>query len=156
MPRKLAPPLMAAHIHRDGSSVVVMLRGHRGPWAPCRLTSLEARAVAQALNDTAADIEAHNPAESKIGLGFKISAEMVAPEPRIYRIVRYFERDQSPVRRHRLLTLAEAKAHCKDPESSSQTAQGAPEQLLTDRFGPWFDAYEVHPDFPTPPNTKEL
>lgn len=40
------------------------------------------------------------------------------------------------------LTLEEAQEHCKDPETSSSTASGTAERLLTQRFGPWFDGYE--------------
>mgnify|MGYP001564869206 CR=1 FL=1 len=40
------------------------------------------------------------------------------------------------------LTLEEAQAHCKDPETSSRTATGRKAKLLTDRCGPWFDGYE--------------
>ena len=40
------------------------------------------------------------------------------------------------------LTLEEAQAHCSDPETSSSTASGLTETLLTKNFGPWFDGYE--------------
>jgi hypothetical protein len=40
------------------------------------------------------------------------------------------------------LTLKEAKAHCKDPETSSRTCTSEENIKLTDNKGPWFDAFE--------------
>jgi hypothetical protein len=40
------------------------------------------------------------------------------------------------------LTLAEAQAHCHDPETSSRTATSAKARRLTATRGPWFDGYE--------------
>lgn len=60
-----------------------------------------------------------------------------------YRIVRMF---QDPDRRRIVLqhglTLEEAQAHCKDPETSSSTATSRSAQDRTERYGPWFDGYE--------------
>ena len=39
------------------------------------------------------------------------------------------------------LTLAQAQAHCRDPETSSSTATGKRALERTARLGPWFDAY---------------
>lgn len=39
------------------------------------------------------------------------------------------------------LTLAEAQAHCENPETSSRTATSARAIARTKRLGPWFDAY---------------
>lgn len=38
------------------------------------------------------------------------------------------------------LTLEEAQAHCKDPQTSSRTAKG--KGAYTKRVGEWFDGYE--------------
>lgn len=38
-------------------------------------------------------------------------------------------------------TLAEAQAHCQDPETSSSTATSAAARRRTRRLGPWFDGY---------------
>lgn len=61
---------------------------------------------------------------------------------RVYKIVRHY-RDRWPNRRtiRRGLTLAEAQAHCEDPETSSSTATSAAARRRTERVGPWFDGY---------------
>lgn len=52
-----------------------------------------------------------------------------------YRIVRNrFDGENRVIRRG--LTLAEAQAHCKDPETSSRSTTTDPEP------GQWFDGYE--------------
>ena len=39
------------------------------------------------------------------------------------------------------LTLEEAQAHCKDPETSSAKAISAKAKRYTAQHGPWFDGY---------------
>ncbi len=39
------------------------------------------------------------------------------------------------------LTLAEAQAHCSNPETSSRTATGSVARARTRRYGAWFDSY---------------
>jgi len=60
-----------------------------------------------------------------------------------YRIVRMY---QNPHLRSyvvkRGLSLEEAQAHCRDPETSSRTATGYDAQRRTMAAGPWFDGYE--------------
>ena len=60
-----------------------------------------------------------------------------------YRIVRMFQR---PGKRARViergLTLDEAKAHCRNPETSSRTCQSSYRKQYTVRHGAWFDGYE--------------
>jgi hypothetical protein len=58
----------------------------------------------------------------------------------MYKIVRFY---QNGTRRtiKTGLTLSEAQAHCKDPETSSRTATSAAARRRTKRFGPWFDGY---------------
>ena len=64
-------------------------------------------------------------------------------ETTMYKIVRSFF---SGDRRKRViktgLTLAEAQAHCKNPETSSRTATSSKAKAYTRRNGPWFDGYE--------------
>ena len=58
-----------------------------------------------------------------------------------YKIVRhYFKGRRTTLDKG--LTLAEAQAHCRDPETSSKTAIGSAAQSLTKKRGPWFDGYE--------------
>lgn len=60
-----------------------------------------------------------------------------------YSIVRFY-RDASPNRRviKRGLSLDEAQAHCRDPETSSSTCKTAAAKAITARVGQWFDGYE--------------
>lgn len=60
-----------------------------------------------------------------------------------YRIVRMYQNAYIPSRVvKRGLTLEEAQAHCRDPETSSRTATGYDAQRITMAYGPWFDGYE--------------
>jgi hypothetical protein len=60
-----------------------------------------------------------------------------------YKIVRsYFNAD---IRKRTIatgLTLEEAQAHCRDPETSSRTCTRPAGKARTRRLGPWFDGYE--------------
>jgi hypothetical protein len=58
-----------------------------------------------------------------------------------YKIVRgYFKGGRRVIARG--LTLAEAQAHCQDPETSSRTATSAAARRRTQQRGAWFDGYE--------------
>ena len=61
-------------------------------------------------------------------------------EARTFAIVRYYLRGGKRTIR-RGLTLAEAKAHCADPETSSTTATSAAGLSRTRLRGPWFDGF---------------
>lgn len=65
-------------------------------------------------------------------------------EGRHYNIVRFYK--DHPTLRRRIIqqrvTLEEAQAHCKDPETSSSTAKGSWARRRTRLFGEWFDGYE--------------
>jgi hypothetical protein len=56
-----------------------------------------------------------------------------------YKIVRFYMHKGKRVI-ERGLTLEEARAHCKDPQSSSKTAKDR--DAYTRRVGPWFDGFE--------------
>lgn len=59
-----------------------------------------------------------------------------------YKIVRmYFRGGKRTIKNG--LTLAEAQAHCNDPETSSRTCKLARNVRRTERRGPWFDGYEL-------------
>jgi len=59
----------------------------------------------------------------------------------MYKIIRMY-RDR-PTRRTIAsgLTLEEAQAHCKDPETSSSTCVKPANRRRTRLYGPWFDGY---------------
>lgn len=60
----------------------------------------------------------------------------------MYRIVRMFQRGGTRTIKSDL-TLEEAKAWCRDPETSSSTCKTAVKKAYTKAHGPWFDGYEV-------------
>lgn len=61
-----------------------------------------------------------------------------------YKIVRfYFDRDLPVETVHVGMTLEQAQAHCRDPETSSRTATSVSAQWLTERRGSWFEGYEA-------------
>lgn len=60
----------------------------------------------------------------------------------LYKIVRTYQRDRAPRTIKRGLTLQEARAWCKDPETSSRTATSSAARRHTARFGAWFDGYQ--------------
>jgi hypothetical protein len=39
------------------------------------------------------------------------------------------------------LSLAQAQAHCSDPETSSSTCRLTRNVKRTEQYGPWFDSY---------------
>lgn len=57
-----------------------------------------------------------------------------------YKIVRnYFNESSTIIKRG--LTLEEAQAHCRNPETSSSTCKLPRNVRRTERLGPWFDGY---------------
>lgn len=61
----------------------------------------------------------------------------------MYKIVRMFFKNRQPRTIARGLTLEEAQAWCRDPESSSQTCTSAAKCRYTRQHGPWFDGYDI-------------
>lgn len=62
-----------------------------------------------------------------------------------YKIVRiYFDRERAPNRRtiKRGLTEEQAKAHCRNPETSASTCTTSRARKRTAMYGPWFDGYD--------------
>lgn len=59
-----------------------------------------------------------------------------------YRIVRMFRDGRSSFTVKSGLTLEQAQAHCKDPETSSSTCKSEEGLELAKEYGPWFDGYE--------------
>jgi hypothetical protein len=61
-----------------------------------------------------------------------------------YKVVRFYQ--NRPGQRRTIIarcTLAEAQAHCRDPETSSSTCHSATGKARTRRNGAWFDGYEA-------------
>ena len=61
-----------------------------------------------------------------------------------YRIVRFYQNpnvDDHGATVLEGLTLEEAQAHCKDPETSSRTCAGKASTRRTELYGPWFEGY---------------
>ena len=58
-----------------------------------------------------------------------------------YYIIRFHREEDNRVLK-RGLTLEEAQAHCKDPETSSSTCSSTECLNYTEVHGPWFDGYE--------------
>jgi hypothetical protein len=59
-----------------------------------------------------------------------------------YRVMRFYQdhdRESEVVKRG--LTLEEAQAHCKNPETSSKTCTSSVGKNRTKRRGPWFEGY---------------
>lgn len=67
--------------------------------------------------------------------------EPPAPAAR-YKVVRSFRDRGSRRVIARDLTLEQAQAHCRDPETSSSTATGYAAVRRTATYGPWRDGYE--------------
>jgi hypothetical protein len=57
-----------------------------------------------------------------------------------YKVVRYFANGKKYTI-HQRLTLEEAQAHCKNPETCSETATSATAKARTRRCGDWFDGF---------------
>ncbi len=61
----------------------------------------------------------------------------------MYKIIRHYIDDDTLDRIiYTSLTKDEAKAHCKNPETSSSTCKGEVGLHRTRERGPWFDGYE--------------
>jgi len=59
-----------------------------------------------------------------------------------YRIVRLHKDNSRRPVWFRGMTLEEAQAHCRDPETSASTCEEEEGKKYTERHGAWFDAYE--------------
>ena len=60
----------------------------------------------------------------------------------MYKIIRhYFNRNVHNQVIATNLTLDEAKAHCDNPETSSNTCKSAKGIARTKKYGPWFDGF---------------
>jgi hypothetical protein len=59
----------------------------------------------------------------------------------MYKIVRYFYKDSRKRVIKTGLTLEQAQAYCKDPETSSKTCTKYAGRKRTERYGMWFDGY---------------
>lgn len=59
-----------------------------------------------------------------------------------YKIIRFYFNGYPRRTIKRGLTLAQAQAHCSDPETSWRTATSYVARKRTQRMGEWFDGYE--------------
>jgi hypothetical protein len=59
-----------------------------------------------------------------------------------YKIVRFYKAGPGRTIR-RGLTLEQAQAHCRNPETSSRTATSTAARRRTAARGPWFDGYDT-------------
>jgi len=60
----------------------------------------------------------------------------------MYKIVRQYFNDHTRSRTIKTgLTLEQAQAHCRDPETSSSTCTRSDRKRITKRNGAWFDSY---------------
>jgi len=60
----------------------------------------------------------------------------------MYKIIRMYRDSHKRRTIDANLTLAEAQAHCRDPETSSSTCTTSTGRKRTKQHGPWFDGYE--------------
>lgn len=60
----------------------------------------------------------------------------------MYKIVRVYFNSNMTYTMKTGLTLEEAQAWCRNPETSSRTATGQAAKLRTQMCGHWFDGYE--------------
>ena len=61
----------------------------------------------------------------------------------MYKITRCFFNDDKRKRTIKTgLTLEQAQAHCRDPETSSSTCTSSKRKAYTIKHGPWFDAFD--------------
>ena len=60
-----------------------------------------------------------------------------------YKIVRHYFNTNTKRVVERGLSLEQAQAHCKNPETSSRTAMGYQAKRRTKIYGPWFDEYTL-------------
>lgn len=59
-----------------------------------------------------------------------------------YKVVRRFFSEKEPVEMASGLSLAAAKAWCRQPDTSSRTARSDEAVAFTQAHGPWFDGFE--------------
>jgi len=59
-----------------------------------------------------------------------------------YKVVRHWFKDYRTAVIERRLTLEEAQAHCRDPETSSRTCKPGTMKIVSPNGDKWFDGYE--------------
>lgn len=60
----------------------------------------------------------------------------------MYKVIRFYMNKDGNRLIKSGLTLEEAQAHCRNPESSSSTCTSPAGKARTRRLGPWFDGYD--------------
>lgn len=90
---------------------------------------------------TALEREAELLARDPGSLTREEMTELRELQERGYRIIRYYMQGRNVTLRTGC-TLAEARTHCSDPETSSSTCTSAAGKRRTRQRGPWFDGYD--------------
>lgn len=135
-------------VHRFRMAIAAHIGSRENSGGTVYMEPGAARALAAALIACADDVEALEFSASQFRT-VEIAPDTPAPadDRAMYRIVRFYKGDKPAQRRNALMTLAEAKAHCSDPETSSKTCRRLANVRHTATHGAWFDGYELHPKF---------
>lgn len=130
---RLPETFAAGQVHRFRNTVAAYVRPAVGKGATVYMTADEARVMAAALIACADDIGRHSLLASQFRtVEIAPGAEPPADNRKRFRIVTFYRDDRPAKRGRKLMTEAEAQAHCQ----------------RDDTRGPgWFDGYELHPKF---------
>lgn len=104
------------------------------------LNGKQARALFAAIGKICRSIDRDDFGKSA-DLTKSVAARTLDEPPRCYRVIRMFENGRSYTLKSGL-SLSEARAHCADDDSHSNSCTTARGQRRTAQFGKWFDCYD--------------